>query len=211
MLGALLALLLSPAQAQESSSAPARNILTETRIDGIDISVRELQSGRPVLTSSPTFRGVPTFLNGITFGDSTTQTTAAVTIGTSSSTAIAPLTTTQATFIVCQASVTITTNGRPVSGSITGSLNQSGYSSTNVHTKFAVLQDGQFVSPYTSVKGISMWADGGQNYHEVNIPIDLPAPAAGSHTYCMAMANDSGRTLAFDSTDTVPRFTMGER
>lgn len=54
------------------------------RVDAIDLRLRQIQSGRPVLT------GIPEFLNGFTFSDGTLQTSAAGFGGASTITATSP-------------------------------------------------------------------------------------------------------------------------
>lgn len=49
----------------------------ERRIDNTYQLLMEMRSGVPVLTSSPSYKGKPTYENGIIFGDGTEQTTAA--------------------------------------------------------------------------------------------------------------------------------------
>lgn len=69
----LVLALFQPCFGQESSKAPiitAPSISDQNRIDAIDQSFQGLQSGKPHFTSTPTF-------SAITFGDGTTQTTAA--------------------------------------------------------------------------------------------------------------------------------------
>lgn len=66
----LLFLLLSVALAQESPRP-------EFRDENAYQLLLQMRNGTPVLTSSPTYRGKPTFGNGIIFGDGTEQTTAA--------------------------------------------------------------------------------------------------------------------------------------
>lgn len=129
-----------------------------------------------------------------------------------STTTVIPTTSSnQATFITCIATVTLTTTGSKVQVYWSGILNQSGYSSTNVRTKFNVLQDGAYVAPYTSVLGITGWADGGQNYHDaVGSAIFQTAPSAASHSYCLSLANDSAVALVFDAAFSSPTFGVIE-
>lgn len=65
-----LFLILSTAFAQEAPRP-------EFRQENAYQLLLQLRSGVPVLNSSPTYRGKPTFDNGIIFGDGTEQTTAA--------------------------------------------------------------------------------------------------------------------------------------
>lgn len=207
MLGAILALLLCPAWAQDGSTAPARNIVQETRLDNLDLSLRDIQSGRPTLTSSPTIRGVPTFVNGINFGDGSFQYTASTPPNSyaSSSVFIAANTTaiSQTTLVACVngSTVTITsvltsTHTLVISGNVR-------VSDSGAIGKCGVLRNGQFFDGQSATKGMWTVKTAGTAVHDTwqqYWPSSIAQPA-GTYSYCIACAASAGNVQFCSSTD----------
>lgn len=117
-------------------------------------------------------------------------------------------TTNQSTFIACVGTVTVTTSGGPVFVGLSGGLDNSGLSMASVIYKWTILQDGAHLSGLSSTKGINVRQNTDASIAPVFDPIDfvrsVGSPSAASHSYCLAIANDSGRTLKLNNTNTVP-------
>lgn len=117
-------------------------------------------------------------------------------------------TTAQATFITCATTVTITTNGNRVAVWFSGTAASSQVTLSTIGLN--VLQDGAFITGYTSAKGFSA-ASPTINTQNANLGFYtvLAAPSAASHSYCLS-AKVSGGTFSFDTTDTQPQFGVKE-
>lgn len=94
--------------------------------------------------------------------------------------------TTDTSLSVCYATQTITTAGSPIAIWYSGALHNSNAGAGCI-TGF--LQDGAFVSPFTKAIGNGVGIS-----HSANAPasaayfVVIPAPVAGSHSYCITLA-----------------------
>lgn len=117
-------------------------------------------------------------------------------------------TTTQAAFSLCATTLTITTNGGPVAVWFSGAGASSQVTLSTIG--LSVLQDGAFVSGYSSSVGFSAFSptintqEGNLGFYNV-----IAAPASGTHSYCLT-AKISGGTFSFDQADTAPQFGVKE-
>jgi hypothetical protein len=177
-------------QVNKSSSGTVSNL----QLDAIDLAVTALQSGRPTLTSTPTFKNTPNFNGGIAFGDSSVQTTAYFSQISSSTQKDFAFSSAQSSFSVCGATLTVTTKGNPVAIWFSG---QVGSSVNAKNCLVSVLQDGAYIAPWTSQKGMGTsmqsTSTGVGNASTVSFYLKTPtAPSAASHSFCLSVAQDGG-------------------
>ena len=106
--------------------------------------------------------------------------------------------TTATTFSVCYATGTLTTGGSaPVAVHYSGALRNSGAVSS--FCILNVLLDGSFISPWTNTQGMAMSINTGSNLDSPAMLYRVfAAPAAGSHTWCLALAA-SANTCTFSN------------
>lgn len=217
-----------------ATTATGNKFVDKMRLDSIDNSVRQLQNGRPTITGLPTFQngfssgnssftgtayhtGTATFTatvtftkliyisSGIGFADGSTLVSAASArttsgFGTLSQTAFGPAVST----------VTISTNG----GEVTCWFSGGAYSSSdNRHLALNILEDGAYVSPYTTTSGIaSAYVCTGCGTHPQNLSFHkiFRAPAGGSHSYALTPLTAISGNFVFDTTDSKPEFGCAE-
>lgn len=95
-------------------------------------------------------------------------------------------------FQVCHSTLSITTNGGKVAIWFSGGL---GSSTNGASLGLNVLEDGEFISPYTKDIGIvQLFATSADNdvTQNASFHIVIRAPSAGSHNYCIAPRVSAG-------------------
>lgn len=119
----------------------------------------------------------------------------------SSSTIFADTSFNQTSFGVCFATVVITTGGQ---GRIRIGASGMWQSSYGNYSALNVLQDGQFVAPYSSSLGIqAMQGTYGGASVSLGVNFLLPAPSAGQHSYCLTGRSASGSASVAMQCDSV--------
>ncbi len=106
-------------------------------------------------------------------------------------------TTETTTFKVCYASGTLTTNGSSlIQVHYSGSITNSGAAGT--YCILNIMQDGAFISPYTSTVGMGASVNGAAGgFGNATMTRIFPAPSAGSHSWCLSMISPFGTTCTF--------------
>lgn len=182
------------------STTTALGLEDDLKLQNVRKDVREILVGRPTVT------GLPTFKNGIKFGDGTTQTTAASDVGNSTATYVAPDSTSAATANpnVCipgsTATVTCNTSCRLMAHYQT--THQAG--STSVYAN--LLFDGAFapwIATGSNSAPCSTWDNGSSNAG-MTCSLLGPAMAAGVHTVCAAVSTSAGGSIRAGQLSVVP-------
>lgn len=141
----------------------------------------------------------------ITFSDGTVQTTAFTSTGTfaantSTQTVLtSDFTGSNTTFGVCNATITMTSDGSPHRLIFSGHLTNDGSART---TSGTIFQDGAFISPFSQTIAMMRFKDGnGGNTSGADTSINyLFTPTVGNHSYCLAFKIDSGNWTVTNAT-----------
>lgn len=106
-------------------------------------------------------------------------------------------TTETTSFKLCYATVTITASGtRPVEVYYSGSITQAG--SAGRYCVINILQDGAFISPYSSTIGMGAGVTSSAGgFGNASTRRTLAAPAAGSRSWCISMISPFGDACTF--------------
>ena len=183
------ALLLASAMWGQDISTPTAtvNVIDQMEFQNLSKAVRELQSGRPTITGVPYFiNGTTVGTPGVTFGDGTTQTTAAsaaaVLVSTCTRLLINQGTTSTAWVAVTGSTVTATFGAKRLLVIFSG---QVGNSVGGNHGMVTVTMDGAYLNPiYTASFGCASHrnSSGGENVAPFTCAILTDVVSAGSHS-----------------------------
>lgn len=187
----ILLLLASLAWGQSSSTLQVP-LEDQLKLQNVRKDVREILVGRPTIT------GLPTFNNGIKFGDGTTQTTAA----SAASVVLATFTVnwanasgTNTSFSGCMPGSTITISGVTASSvAINASAVIDNGSAAANFVHLTVLQDGAFLPGKSSTKAIVAFAQPATAYPVVASIAGYISGGltAGSHSWCLGVWTSAG-------------------
>ncbi len=174
-------LLLSTAFAQEAPRP-------EFRDENAYQLLLQLRSGVPVLNSSPTYRGKPTFDSGIIFGDGTEQTTAYTDLTSTQAARITGLSWGSAG-IVCRSTLTITAS----TITIHASIKVVGTGAGNANAGYLI--DGACPSGHTCsgtcTSNVNPWETNNDTNHSLTI-VARETKASASHDVCIWACSDAG-------------------
>lgn len=165
------------------------------------------QAGNNVMTGNNSFSGSTTFYNQVDLSSQAFNVSASsCTLG------FFGFSTTQTSFLVAFSTLTITTHGGRVRMIFTGAI---GNDSNGARCLASVLQDGQYIAPWTSTIGMSQ-AMQSTSSTEPNINtqtfdnVTPTAPSAGSHSYSLTSLASSSTCRLSTSGGTYAQFCVKE-
>lgn len=192
----ILLLLASIAWGQASTDTLSIPLEDELKLQNVRKDVREILVGRPTVT------GLPTFKNGVKFGDGTTQTTAAtasVWVGTYTVINSGSASFTNTTFVACSAlfsTVTFTSSAVPLRLTLHLPMRDNTDTGTSLAT---VLMDGAHITSLGLSNAIGFCGHQvGATSRTLDCHADILIPAsavsAASHSFCVAFSEPTAAT-----------------